>query len=86
MNYYIAFNNRHLKISEEKYREIFGTSETRDYIKAVYRGEADISEVPEEYLEEVTLAVELQTRIYGAYEDIGISDTEFVEMLKSGLL
>lgn len=84
MNYYISINNRPIKISEEKYHEIYGTDETRGYIKSVYRGQTKLSDVPEEYQEAVALGVELQTRLFGTYEDT-ISDSEFVQMLQEAL-
>lgn len=80
--YYATINGRQIRIAEDKYKEIYGTSDTQEYIASVYKGAKDISDVPEEYQKAVEVAVSLQERMNGKYAETEITAEEIGNAIK----
>lgn len=80
--YYATINGRQIRIAEDKYKEIYGTADTQNYIVSVYKGEKDISDVPAKYQEAVEMAVSLQERMNGKYAETDMTAEELGNAIK----
>lgn len=73
-----------VELTEAEWLALIGTEETRPYTGKVYRGEMDISEVPEELREAVQAVVDTKVARYGLYAERDISDTEALNIITGG--
>lgn len=73
-----------VELTYEEWLALHGTDETAPYASKVYRGEIDLSEVPEDIREEVEAIVQAKVDRWGLYSEREISDREALNILTGG--
>lgn len=73
-----------VELTESEWYALFGTEEVRPYANKVYRGEMDISEVPEEFREEVAAVVAEKVKRWGLYTERELTAHEALNIITGG--
>lgn len=55
-------------VSKDEYERLVGTRDTRPYVFGVWAGRMDLDEVPEQYRDDVAVAVAARTAFSGPYQ------------------
>lgn len=87
-HYYIIDPNAErgrVELTEPEYYALIGTEETRPYADKVYRGEMNISDVPEELQEAVADVVAEKVRRFGLYAERELTAHEALNILTEGV-
>lgn len=82
--YYISDSTVEVELTETEWYALLGTEETRPYANKVYRGEMDISEVPEELREEVAAVVAAKVERWGLYSERELQPQEALNIITGG--
>lgn len=86
-HYYIADPKEEkgfVELPESEWLALIGTKEVRPYANKVYRGEMDISEVPEELREAVTAVVAEKVKHWGLYAERELQPQEALNIITGG--
>lgn len=86
-HYYIAdpkAEKGFVELSESEWLALMGTEEVRPYAGKVYRGEMDISEVPEELREAVAAVVATKVWRWGLYAERELQPQEALNIITGG--
>jgi hypothetical protein len=86
-HYYIAdfkAEKGFVELTESEWYALLGTEETRPYANKVYRGEMDISEVPEELREAVAAVVAAKVERWGLYSERELTAREALNIITGG--
>ena len=73
-----------VELTESEWYALLGTEETLPYANKVYRGEMDISEVPEELREEVAAVVAEKVKRWGLYSERELQPQEALQIITGG--
>lgn len=73
-----------VELTESEWLALIGTDTTRPYASQVYRGEMELSAVPEDIREEVEAVVQAKVDRWGLYSEREISDREALNILTGG--
>lgn len=74
-----------VELTESEWYALIGTKETRPFANQVYKGEMDISEVPEDIREAVAAVVAEKVRRFGLYSERELSAGEALNILTEGV-
>jgi len=73
-----------VELTESEWYALLGTEEVRPYTGKVYRGEMDISEVPEELREEAAAVVAEKVKRWGLYSERELTSHEALNIITGG--
>lgn len=73
-----------VELTESEWLALFGDDTTAPYASKVYRGEIDLSEVPEAIREEVEAVVATKVARWGLYSERELTDKEALDILTGG--
>ncbi len=73
-----------VELTESEWYALMGDETTSPYAGKVYRGEMDISEVPEELREAVAAVVAAKVERWGLYSERDLSAEEALNILTGG--
>ena len=73
-----------VELPESEWLALIGTEEVRPYAGKVYRGEVDITEVPEELREAVAAVVAEKVKRWGLYSERELAAHEALNIITGG--